>query len=469
MIVPSQEYLNSVPWGLFGSGADGTRTAWDADNRTSHDLTREWVNPSVVVGTVLMLCGSDVIRAALAQASGTAYTPVCFSFGWVTYAFGTLVDVFGDGRLLPKPDYPAKVFALTSKYVRENRNWVVGRIVRDHQTWVHKKEPLLDNKIRITIYDVKPQKRPYHFRYTRLHIFGALTVLVQLVIAAIPTILTQGEEWGILFVTATGTVLAILTGRLPQWKAEKLPNGFNSSETYALTAGNGSRDIIIIQGMGHCMKLEEFAAHESPAFGTPWLKFRRFTANERQNSHPKMAQEIWGMPKGFFITTCSTLFLAACWLMVFITIPGLEGHTWALILVGGLGLLHNTVVAGLRRKPKERNLPLVFLDSILTRKVMDGLMDLEVSYPGCGAPLVREFIPGEMSADERQWWETEPARRSRTRYDQKRYQERKKRRWPRSMQVLDHQPVPPDQPQAEALDSTGQQQPGPRASDNSNT
>ncbi|KAK7927819.1 hypothetical protein PG985_004817 [Apiospora marii] len=333
MIVPNQEYLRGVSWGLLRSGTDSARTAWDADHRTRHDLTKEWKNPSVVVATVLMLFGSDVIRSALAQASGTAYVPVCFSFGWVSYALNTLIDIFGDGRLLPKPDYPAKVFALTSKYVRENRNWVVGRIVRDHQTWVHRKELLLDNKIRITIYDVKRQGRPCRFSQTR----------------------------------------------------------------HALTAGNGSRDIIIIRGAGHCMKLEELAAHESPMFGGPWLKFRCFSAKERQSSSMTMPKEIWGVPKGFFVTVCSTMVLAVWWLLVFITVPGIEGHTWALILVAGIGFLHNAIVAGLRRKPKERNLPLTFLDSILTRNIMDGLMDLEVSYPGCGAPLVGEFIPGELA------------------------------------------------------------------------
>ncbi|KAK7926585.1 hypothetical protein PG985_003583 [Apiospora marii] len=451
MIVPNQEYLRGVTWGLLRSGTDSTRTAWDADNRTRHDLSKEWTNPSVVIATVLMVFGSDVIHSALAQASGTAYVPICFSFGWVSYAFNTLIGIFGDGRLLPKPDYPAKVFALTSKYVQENRNWVVGRIVRDHHSWIHNNEPLLDNKIRITIYDVKRQERPYHFRYTRLHIWGALTILVQLVIASVPTILTKGEEWGILLVTGVGTVLALLTGRMPQWKTEKLPNGFQSNETYALTAGNGSRDIIIIQGAGHCMKLEEFAAHESPMFGTPWLKFRRFSAKGRQDSSMAMTKEIWGVPKGFFITVCSTMVLAVCWLLVFITIPGIEGHTWALIMVGGIGFLHNAIVAGMRRKPKERNLPLIFLDSILTRNIMDGLMDLEVSYPRCGAPLVREFIPGEMSVEEREWWQAEPSGRSRTRYDKLRYEQRKRRRRPRSMQMDSTVLLSPGGPQAEMI------------------
>ncbi|KAK8128988.1 hypothetical protein PG984_010096 [Apiospora sp. TS-2023a] len=285
-----------------------------------------------------------------------------FILGCAPYAFNTLIGVFGNGHLLPKPEYPAKV---------------------------QDKEPLPDNKIRMAIYDANLPGLPYQFRYTILHIFGALTIAVQLIIASIPTTLTAGEEWEILVVAAIGTTLTLLTGILPQWKAGGLPNGQRSDETYALTAGNGSRDIFIIQGKDHCIGLDESVAHESPIFGTPWLKSRTVPAKDGDSSATTLTQEIWGMPKGFFITVCSALVLA----------------TWAMMLVGGIWLLYNTIVAGIRRNPSERSLPPMFVESILARNILDGLMDLEVSYPGSGDPLICELSPGDMSVEEREWWQ----------------------------------------------------------------
>ncbi|KAH8666513.1 hypothetical protein BX600DRAFT_461921 [Xylariales sp. PMI_506] len=434
MIVHTQEGTNQNQWTWFptlnqlGQGL----TKWD-NNDTGHDLAKEWRNPHVVIGTVLMLVGGDVIRAAMAQSAGMLYTPVCFSFGWIAYCLSAVVDVFGDGKLLPRPDYPVKVFNLSSGYWRENRNWVIGRIVRDHQTWISREEPLGDNAIRIAVYEAEFNKRGSRsFRYTKLHLFGVCTTTLQLAIASIPTIITGGREWGVLIVTVFGTGLALIMGALPQWTAEKLPNGHKSAQMYALTAGNGSRDVMVIKGAGNCLNLEELAAHESPVNTRPWVKFQNPAAKQR-NSATLLSREVFGIPQGHFITICVSVLLALCWILLLITIPGLEGHTWFFIAVGGMGLFHNTVVAGMRRKPKERNLPLRFLDVIVTQKVMDGLMDLEVSYPGCGAPLLREFMPGQLLADEKDWWNEEPSNRGMTPYDIQRYRERYYRLRPRSM------------------------------------
>jgi hypothetical protein len=52
------------------------------------------------------------------------------------------------------------------------------------------------------------------FPYTRLHLCAAATMIIQLVIAAVPLILCG--EWGVLLVTGIGTILALAMGRLPQ-------------------------------------------------------------------------------------------------------------------------------------------------------------------------------------------------------------------------------------------------------------
>jgi hypothetical protein len=81
-------------------------------------LRSQWINPSDVL-SVLMIIGGDIVQKALAETSGGLFTPVCFSFGWVAYSFTALVNLLGDGRLLPEPDYPVKVFNLGNRYERE--------------------------------------------------------------------------------------------------------------------------------------------------------------------------------------------------------------------------------------------------------------------------------------------------------------------------------------------------------------
>jgi len=108
---------------------------------TSHQLATQWVNPSDV-STILFVLGGDVVQKAFSQATGKLYVPVCFSFGCVAYAFVALVGIIGDGRLLAPPDYPCKVLNLKSGYLRENKNFVLGRLLRDLEAIETRKENL---------------------------------------------------------------------------------------------------------------------------------------------------------------------------------------------------------------------------------------------------------------------------------------------------------------------------------------
>jgi len=45
----------------------------------------------------------------------------------------------GEGRLMPEPDYPCKVINVETGYTRENRSWIIGRILRNQ-------EPLLNRE-----------------------------------------------------------------------------------------------------------------------------------------------------------------------------------------------------------------------------------------------------------------------------------------------------------------------------------
>jgi hypothetical protein len=129
-----------------------SNSALGSDASTEHQLLGQWENPSDVL-SVLLIIGGDIVQKALAQASGGYFTPVCFSFGWVAYSFNALVSIIGDGRLLPEPDHTVKVFNLKNGYVRENRNWIVGRVLRDNTIRLNKIRPLGGNGIRISVYD----------------------------------------------------------------------------------------------------------------------------------------------------------------------------------------------------------------------------------------------------------------------------------------------------------------------------
>ena len=381
-------------------------------------LQSQWQNPNDVLD-VLLIIGSDIVRAALAQTSGGFFVPVCFSFGWVSYSFTALISVIGEGRLLPPPDYPTKVFNLKSGYYRENKNWVIGRLLRDNEGRVAKPYPLLDRGIRISIYKALPNGTPNSFRFfapasSSMAISGAFVMLGQLIVAAIPLILYG--NWAIFLITAAGTLLALIMGALPQWKAEKLPARQKTQKNIALTSGNGSRDVMIIIGAGECLDLEELCAAETPRSLRPWEKFAAFSHQVRPATSPQTERGeepvqraiTWSkFPVGFWLTRSVCAVESVFWLALLVTVAGLRADTWYLLAVGGIGMFQNAIIAAIDRAPETRNIPLELLECITTKKVMDGLMDLEDAYReygSFGSHLLHEFFPGQLREEEVAWW-----------------------------------------------------------------
>ncbi|KAF3769356.1 hypothetical protein M406DRAFT_249210 [Cryphonectria parasitica EP155] len=336
-------------------------------------LRRQWSNPSDV-STILMVIGGDVVQKALAQGTGTWYfTPVCFSFGWVSYAFMALVEIIGHGRLLPEPDYPVKVFNLRSGYVRENKNWVIGRLLRDIETMHSRQQPLTDEGIRVVVLEAKPNRKgPTELPLGWIHFYGFIGILIQLALAAIP--LVSSGEWDIMMITAAGTVLVQLAGCLPQWRAEKLPNRQSSDAKFALTQGNGSREIIVIIGNGNCLDLEEI-----------------------------QARTMRGLPLGFWLTRIVVVAQSILWLLLLVNLACSRDSDWVIIAIGAFGMFQNGYLAGMQRPAEQRNLPLRQIEIIRAKKVMDGLMDLEVAYGGAEC-LRNEFFPGKLRESEKMWW-----------------------------------------------------------------
>src|SRR5271170_4940945 len=121
---------------------------------TTAEFLVQWHNPKEVIA-VLLIIGGEIVQKALAQLSaGRGYiVPVAFSFGWVAYAFSTIVTLVGDGRLMPEPDYHCKVINVENGFARENRSWIIGRLLRD-------KEPPLDKQsLRIDVFTTKKVRK----------------------------------------------------------------------------------------------------------------------------------------------------------------------------------------------------------------------------------------------------------------------------------------------------------------------
>lgn len=403
-----------------------TSRASNMGGETDSNLLSQWSNPTDI-STILMVIGGDVVQKALAQGTGVWYfTPVCFSFGCVSYAFTALVNIIGNGRLLPEPDYPVKVFNLESGYVRENKNWVVGRILRDLETSLSEEEPLADDAIRISVYEAAVNRNGLtQFSLSHMHLWGLACILVQLGLATIPIALAR--EWDIMLITAAGTLLVQMVGALPQWRAEKLPNRQRRSAAYALTQGNGSREIAVIFGKSNCLDLEELSSSSSPRGGRPWEKFtwgdifskpRRGSDGRaeipRRDTQLRKARVGHGLPFGFWLTRVSVVSQSVLWLLLLVNVASSRSYNWVLLAIGALGMFQNGYLAGMVRPPHLRNLPLTRVEVIRAKKVMDGLMDLEVQY-GCAEPLRDEFFPGKLREAENEWW-----RGNRTRYDNER-------------------------------------------------
>lgn len=382
----------------------------DAPESTVSQLRAQWSNPSDVL-SLLLIIGGDIVQKALAQTTAGSIPPVCFSFGWVAYSFTTLVGVVGDGRLLPPPDFPVKVFNLETGYVRDNKNWVVGRILRDNEAFMNNRNSLKGAGIRISVYlaEATEKRRWLSFRSERLWL---LITLAQVAISAIP--FGMDNEWGVFLITMSGIVAAFVAGKLPQWNVEKLSPKRREKRWTALTSGNGSREIMIIYSAGKALDLEQISAGESPRSDRVWESSTIFsqavkradgtTEYHEDKTEKRQALMFKGLPLGLWFTRVVCFFQSVFWIVLLITVAGLKSHSWYLVLVGSLGMIQNALVAAVSRSPNRRHLPLRLVDTIIGYKTMDGLMDLESTINGAGQALLREFFPGSLRPIEIAWW-----------------------------------------------------------------
>jgi len=337
----------------------------------SATLSQQWHSPTDILA-VLLLIGGNIIHMALAQLSGSYIVPVAFSFGWASYAFSALMSAVGDRKIMPLPD-SSSIVVDASGDIRTNNSWVLGRILRDLEMHVVKRDGW---KLWVRVYfasDPKSKRRGGLVRRLirdRVWTMGFVIIFVQLGIAVIPWALH--DNWSVFLVTLAGTAMALVCGAIPQWKTEKWACRSGSRKTVALTRGNGSRLVAVIIGNGVGLNLGDLA--------TGRVILARGT------------REI--------IAT-----LALLWLALLLTVSGLKRDTWYLMSIGLLGMIQNVAAAGASRAPEDFNMPLEFHTEFSGENVMGTLKILETEYPGVGAALLRVFFPGELRPDEVEWWD----------------------------------------------------------------
>ena len=356
----------------------------------SEQLKLQWGNPSDIL-SLLLLVGGDVLRQALAQQGGDCFpTPVVFSFGWVAYAFIALLSVVGSDRLMPSPPAPSSIiFSTQHGYIRTNESWILNRILRDYEKlWmpVQAKEKFRAmlktakvSKAGLCISVFKASENGIAGVPTRdLYWFsGYVVALLQLGIAAVPWV--TGGEWEIFLLTAVGTGLAFITGSLPQWRKERWGGRRNSQKTFVLSLGNGAQHVLVIQGAGRSLDLEDLAT-TSEKNGSTWRANWVFVA------------------------------LAACWTVLLLAVSGIQSQSWVLVAIGSIGMAHTVVIAGAPRHPAWFGIHLDYCEVFAERKVMAALQSAELAFPGLGRSMLSIFFPGALREEEKKWWNESPTR-----------------------------------------------------------
>jgi hypothetical protein len=329
--------------------------------------------------------------------------------GWVAYAVTAVVSAVGENKLMPSADCACKVINGRTGYVRDNSSWIIGRIVRDFESWMdkgkrdgpirthlhgmldqrwekdklaaEKKDPGSQNNVLrpsqaglcVSLYKADHARQGYP-GYDLVYFIGFATTLFQLGIAAIPC--GVFGHWGIFLVTVSGIFLSFATGSLSQWSKEKWACRRKSDKTVILTRGNGSQHAIVIIGDGNGFDLEDLAAGPTNVDVS-----------------------------ASYTTRIAVTLLAALWILLLITAAGIKQNTWFLLAIGGIGILQNIFVAGWRRFPEAFGVPLIFDGVIGKPKVMDTLFAVEEAYPRVGRSMLDTFFPGKLRPEEEKKWQ----------------------------------------------------------------
>ena len=162
---------------------------------------------------------------------------------------------------MPSADFRAIVVGAKSGHVRNNKSWVVGRLLRDYeqQAYPHTTDKTSKDweSLRVAVYKIVPGSKAGRPVHDWVWYSGFVVVLIQLSIAIVP--LHLYGEWVTMLITVCGTILAFSHGTLPQWEKEKWECPRNGGGTVTITQGNGSRHAMVILGSQDAPDLEILA------------------------------------------------------------------------------------------------------------------------------------------------------------------------------------------------------------------
>ncbi|KAI0367092.1 hypothetical protein BV20DRAFT_970967 [Pilatotrama ljubarskyi] len=342
-----------------------------------------WRSPDDIL-SILMIIGGDIVQRAVAQLAGSGpwhFAPVAFSFGWLAYSVSALTSAVGDGRLLPQPDFPAYVVNAKTGYVRENASWVLGRLLRDHE-----KRTFKGGSLTVAFYRTTPGGRSGQPARDWVYWGGVAVIIAQLGIAVIPGVFSG--NWIVLMITVGGTFLALLASGLPQWREEKyaarLVDPKKGREVVCITRGNGSTFAMVVISDRTGIRLEDLAG---------------------------------GRDKRRTSTSVISALLCILWVVLLLTVEGLDGDAWYLLAIGTLGMVQNVVAAGAPRSAEALGLHFETIskdDAIHGKgaKVMEILKRAEEKEMGVGLCMLPLFFPGDLRPDEKIYWDRKRAEKA---------------------------------------------------------
>ena len=176
-------------------------------------------------------------------------------------------------------------------------------------------------------------------------------------------------------------MLALITACLPQWTRERWPCREATSKSFVICRGNGCQHALAIYGNGAGLDLEGLA---STGEGTSTEPYTRFVL----------------------------ALLTVGWVVLLVTVSGVNTQTWFLVGIVAVGMVHTVFVAGRSRDPSAFGVHLTPLEFVLEDNVMGTLKEVERRYPSLGISMLPMSFPGDLRDDDFDYWKQQKQTRN---------------------------------------------------------
>lgn len=302
---------------------------------------------------------------------------------------------------MPQPEHSSWVVNMESGDRRENRSWLLGRLLRDLELGNAKAEgadgPLLVTVYRLSTGPGKP--KPKHPRRDWLWSSYWFVVVVQFFVASIPIWVHGCHDYSIMVIVGFGNVLDLISASLYTMRKEKFQGSHKgSNSSYALTRGNGHQHVFIILpndiGESDRNAIYGRSTHFSEMPYLEQMETARYQAGN------------WR----YLLTDFP---LAIFWVFLLIFVGNLNSHAWVLVGAGMLGTMHNVLVSAWPRDSAAHGIPLEKYEysegksSFRGNLVMEVFRNVEREFPGAGHSLRPIFFPGRERKENKALWKAD--------------------------------------------------------------